>query len=219
MTVVAVLLSLVFSANVFAKKEKKYVFSVQRLKEIARSVKGMPRKEMLKRVEELIKEEYSIAVRDEGIWTFNSVGGSLAEIKILFCSMNEYVSIWGAPMPTNGFSGRYKKMDVWDIMLDGKMESYAPGEHEVTKYENGVKDSFLPRGKGVHYRLLEGGAYMIDYGRGNLISSLNDGVIKGHGNVTGDGKSRKEMLGECWRSMKKNFKNRKVIRQMRIHTN
>ncbi len=190
------------------------IFSVKIVTEIARSVAGLAgphgehRKEMLDEAQRRLHAAYPelITGPEEGLWVFNSVGGSLEEIKLLFCSPSEYMALWGAPVDTNGFSGRYWGMDVWDIMLDGKMVSYAPGgDHQTTTFANGGGDastggvqqtSLLERGIGKHFTLQQGG-YMIDYGRGDLVSSLIPGAILGHTYVTGDSYSLKHILGAC----------------------
>lgn len=203
-----------------AQADSRYIFSIKVMEEIARSAAGQAgpagefRKEMLDEVNRKLHAAYPelIMAPGEGEWIFNSVGGSLAEIKVLFCSPNEYVALWGAPVETDGFSGRYNKMDVWDIMLDGSMQSYAPGgNHQYDVYENtgfpGTHlTSWLRRGIGKHFRL-EKGAYMIDYGRGNLISSLASGAILGHTNVTGDSYSLRKMLGGCAQATFRNWFN------------
>jgi sigma non-opioid intracellular receptor len=195
-----------------ASAKERPVFSVKVLESIARSVQGLAgekgerRKELLDETQRRIHKAYpELVSATPGKWIFNAVGGSLAEIQVLFCSPREYLSIWGAPLETDGFSGRYNKMDVWDIMLDGLMHSYAPGgNHQADLYMNGANaegksgklTSLLKRGDGKHFRLQQG-AYMIDYGRGNLLLSLKAGAILGHKYVTGDRKSMHAMLGGC----------------------
>lgn len=194
------------------------VFSVSEFEDLARDVKGMEgpegreREAMLLEVQRRLHQRYPEIVlppSEEG-WTFNAVGGSLAEIKVLFCSPREYVALWGSPVQTDGFSGRYAKLDVWDVMLAGRMSSYMPGDgHQAWLYLNdGGPDShqtsFLARGDGRHFSLEEG-AYMIDYGRGKLLSALRVGARLGHRNVTGDKVSRRHMLRGCARQSLSNW--------------
>lgn len=210
----------------FPSHSKKYVFSVKLMTKIAQDVgKEMVFKEnpkaFLDEVHKRIYEAYPelVVPPKEGDWIFNSVGGSLAEIKILYCTTTEYLSLWGSPLATEGFSGRYPALDVWDIMLSGLMKSYKPGDHKYDVYrnnplENEYQTSLLYRTVGKHFALEEG-TYMIDYGRGNLISALNAGAILGHKYVTGDKYSKKKMLGTCSKMTFKNasIKRRRIIRK------
>ncbi len=212
-----------FSSQVFAKG---YVFSVKLMTEIAQEVGSTmdfnedPKafiNEVHKRIYDLYPE--LVVPPGEGEWIFNSVGGSLAEIKVLYCTATEYLSLWGSPIATEGFSGRYPDLDVWDIMLSGHMKSYKPGDHKYDVYVNNPKEgqhqtSFLPRTVGKHFSMNDG-TYMIDYGRGNLLTALNSGAILGHKYVTGDKYSKKKMLGGCTKMMMENagLKKRRIIRK------
>lgn len=219
------ILFLIFSSSIFAT-DRKYIFNIQKLTQIAQETgrtfeyKQNP-KEFLETVNRKIYESYPelVVPPEDGLWTFNSVGGSLAEIKILYCSPTEYLALWGSPLTTEGFSGRYPDLDVWDIMLSGLMKSYAPGQHQYNTYQNNPEQdfhqtSFLPKGVGKHFSMTEG-SYMIDYGRGSLITALGAGAMLGHKYVTGDKKSKKEILAECTRLtfMNANPKRRAAIKK------
>jgi len=212
-----------------AVAEKRPIFSLKVLEAIARGVAGRAQdrgaKAMLDEVNSRVHDAYPelIVPAGEGEWIFNSVGGSLAEIKVLFCSPTEYMALWGSPLATEGFSGRYAKMDVWDIMLSGTMRSYAPGgEHRFDTYVNSGPEgthqtSWLKREVGKHFQM-DPGSYMIDYGRGNLLGSLKTGAILGHKYVTGDSYSRKRMLSTCAHQTFDNWltpARRKAIRRYR----
>ncbi len=184
----------------------RYVMDVATLEAVAAEVRGMEgpdgadRAALVAAAQDALHDAWPelIEAAPAGTWWFNSVGGSLASIQVLWCSPHEYVALWGSPVPTDGFSGRYDKLDVWDVMITGRMASYAPGEHTATWYENGGTHptSFLSRGEGRHFSLQDG-AYMIDYGRGWLPSAMRVGLRLGHKHVTGDSWSRHQMIRTC----------------------
>lgn len=202
-----------------ALADPKPIFSLKALETIAKGVAGLSepagknRKYMIDEAHRRIYDAYPelIVPPGKGSWVFNAVGGALAEMKILFCSPNEYIALWGAPITTEGFSGRYHKLDVWDIMLDGRMYSYAPGQHQYDTYMNSGSDdthqtSWLKRGVGKHFKL-EDGTYMIDYGRGDLMSALGAGAKLGHKYVTGDRDTMRKILNTCAQETFKNWLN------------
>ena len=194
----ALLFVLLFSsAAAFAKD---FVFDPEVLAEIARSSMNISdAKERVEFIEKALKVRYPKSINEKATWTFNSVGGALAEMKVLFCSPQEYINIWGSPIGTEGHSGRYHQLEVWDVMFAGEMHSYIPGEHEFNVYHPG-HTAFLPKGVARGFKLLPQ-TYMIDYGRGSLISAMGDGASAGHKYVTRDRVAAKQITHDCMSSM------------------
>lgn len=206
-----------------------YVMDVATLEEVAAEVRGLEgadgadRERLIATVQDRLHARYPELVEPAPgrEWWFNAVGGSLASIQVLWCSPREYVALWGSPVPTDGFSGRYPSLDVWDVMVTGRMASHAPDEHTVTWYENGGPEgtrltSYLARGEGRHF-VLEPGAYMIDYGRGWLPGARRVGAHLGHTFVTGDRWSRRQMIRTCSRDTFANWFDPDRRRAIRAH--
>lgn len=181
------------------------MFAVPKMVQIAKSISGVSgpsHRAVMDEAHRQLYAEYPNVMfpvnSTETQWAFNSIGGSLAEIRLLYASLWEYVALWGSPLASGGFSGRYGRLDVWDIMLGGRMRSYSPtaedpdvfeyinkGEGSATCSAKTYQTSVLRHGEGRHF-LIEDGTYMIDYGRGNILSVLSSGVALGHRYVTGD---------------------------------
>ena len=88
-------------------------------------------------------------------------------------------------------------MDVYDIMLAGRMISYSPKVEAPREYLPG-DISLLSKGVTRTYTL-DHYTYMIDYGRGNIAFAFNQGVIGPWFN-NHDNESLKVQLRECTRS-------------------
>jgi C-8 sterol isomerase len=108
-------------------------------------------------------------------WRFNAAGNVVCQIAMVYASPKEYVAFFGTPIGASGFSGRYAKADVWDIMVQGEMWTARPGEFEKSvfvpgQYSQLAKDDFWT------FRYVDS-TWMIDYGRGNILSMFPFGVI------------------------------------------
>ena len=92
-------------------------------------------------------------------------------------------------------------MDVYDIMLKGKMvsyENYPAGALPLTYLSGDV--SLLKKGV-TRYYSMESDTYMIDYGRGQIAMSFWAGVIAPAFYTSHDFKSMKDQLKSCGRSI------------------
>ena len=68
-------------------------------------------------------------------------GGILGKVRLLYFSPREYLVIFGSPTGTQGFSGRYKHVEIHKFLIAGQIDSYdlesddttamtlQPGEH------------------------------------------------------------------------------------------
>jgi hypothetical protein len=145
------------------------------LQEIATHVVGLPlvNGEMITRATELRAEKYPDLIDVEpGRWVGNKAGGILGKVRFLYFTPREYVVIFGSPSGTQGFSGRYKHVEIHKYLLAGQIDSYdlesdqtvpatlLPGEH--TCLEKG-----RVRGLTIHP-----GSWHIEYGRGAVVTTL-----------------------------------------------
>jgi hypothetical protein len=148
----------------------RYVFNPEELQEAAALGRGHP----MGRRWDLIYDDLRLRHPDHlprGYrWTFNTAGNVVCQIALIYASPVEYVAFFGTPLGATGFSGRYPWADVWDLMVDGTMRTFIPGQFEPTVYGPG-DSAYLPRGmgKGVQY---EAHTWMIDYARGLPVTML-----------------------------------------------
>ncbi len=123
-----------------------------------------------------LKERYPDKVRDELVWHFNRTGGTLGEMALLYASTREYVLLYGSPIGSEGFSGRYSEMTVWDCMFAGEMRTYTEGQLEPTLYLPG-DCAILEAGQGKGWNMTPG-TWMLEYTRGNIPAALPIGVFE-----------------------------------------
>lgn len=97
-------------------------------------------------------------------WLFSLTAGAVGVMTLLHASCTEYLIIFGSPIGTEGFSGRYR-MEIHDFVLAGEVWTYQaeacaerrvfrPGDHLV-----------LERGQVGAFRIPEM-AWLLEYGRG-----------------------------------------------------
>ncbi len=129
--------------------------------------------ELIDRAIELISAEYPDLVDPvPGRWVGSKAGGILGKVRFLYFSPREYVVIFGSPTGTQGFSGRYKRVQIHKFLIAGQIDSYdiesddtgvmtlLPGEH--TCMEKG-------RARGI---TIHPGSWHIEYGRGAVATTL-----------------------------------------------
>jgi C-8 sterol isomerase len=147
-----------------------FIFNPEVLHDIARRHVGMPHAEMAAGIIAELAQTYPGHIETRQNWIFSLAGGAVGVMTILHGSLSEYVILFGTPIGTTGFSGRYL-MDVYDFMLSGEMWTYTedhfhdrivtlPGDYVVLKWGR-VKGFRLPDA-----------AWMLEYGRGVIPASL-----------------------------------------------
>jgi hypothetical protein len=122
---------------------------------------------------ELLADEYPDLIDPmPGRWVGSKAGGILGKVRFLYLSPREYIVIFGSPTGTQGFSGRYKHVQIHKFLIAGQIDSYdlesddiasmtlLPGEH--TCLEKGHA-----RGLTIHP-----GSWHIEYGRGAVATTL-----------------------------------------------
>ncbi|MCZ7583692.1 MAG: ERG2 family protein [Deltaproteobacteria bacterium] len=179
-----------------------YLFDPVDLQQIAQLGVGLPVAQAWDVIHAELMRRYPGKIAENYRWTFNSAGTAFCQIAIVYASTKEYVAFFGTPIGAEGFSGRYNA-DVWDLMVDGEMWTYVPGQFDRTVYTAGDL-AYLPRdgGKGVRY---VDHAWMIDYGRGDIISMFPFGVIAPALFVTLDYQSAWEQFADYGKLVVKTF--------------
>lgn len=85
------------------------------LAKIAKEVVGLPlhNGELVDRTIELLAAEYPDLIdATPGRWVGSRAGGILGKVRFLYFSPREYIVLFGSPTGTQGFSGRYKRVQI-----------------------------------------------------------------------------------------------------------
>jgi C-8 sterol isomerase len=112
-------------------------------------------------------------VRLEDEWVFNIAGGALGQMTLLHASLTEYVIVFGSPIGTEGYSGRFFADDYF-IILEGEQWAYAEGEEDRRVFRPGDMHH-LPRGQARGYRMPDR-CYALEYARGLIPTMLPFGL-------------------------------------------
>jgi hypothetical protein len=155
------------------------------------------------RIHELLVQQYPKQILSDTKWVWNNVGGVYARIKILYCSMNEYIALFGSSLPQQGFSGEYSNMEVYDIMSAGEMKSFDSSSEKAYPITYLPGDISLLQRNETRYYNMSKYTYMIDYGRGKpwIIRSLWAGVFAPYFFVNHDTNSMSTQLTDCGKSV------------------
>ena len=82
---------------------------------VAKEVVGLPLAggELISRTTQLLAAEYPDLIDPTpGRWVGSKAGGILGKVRFLYFSPREYVVLFGSPTGTQGFSGRYKHVEI-----------------------------------------------------------------------------------------------------------
>lgn len=118
-------------------------------------------------------------------FTKNYVGGILAEIRIVYASLESYMALYGTNLDQVGFSGVYPDMHVNDLMISGTMtcSSYGPQGSVPKTFRMGQYSDLKPGEKWTYQmRTLDADqlyqpVYMLDIGYGKIPSAFWEGII------------------------------------------
>jgi hypothetical protein len=129
--------------------------------------------ELISRTTRLLAQAYPDLIdATPGRWVGSKAGGILGKVRFLYFSPREYVVLFGSPTGTQGFSGRYKHVEIHKFLIAGQIDWYDlesdeltgmtlhPGEHTRT-------DRGHARGMTIHP-----GSWHIEYGRGVVATTL-----------------------------------------------
>lgn len=149
------------------------VFDPDTLHKIARRGIDLPHSEMCRVVIDELKKEYPSYI-DEQEWIFSFAGGAVGVMKLLHGSLSEYLHIFGTPIGTEGFSGRYR-IGIYDFVLAGEMWTYSSGRVGERVVTRPGERAYLAPNEVKGYRLPAGG-WMLEYGRGPIATALPFGL-------------------------------------------
>lgn len=151
-----------------------HIFDPDHLHAVARRSVGLKFTDMTAQVTADLAAAYPGAITADEDWIFNMAAGAVGSLKLLHASLTEYVILFGTPIGTQGFSGRYR-IEIHDFMIEGEMWTYTDdnvGERIITHPGGRV---VLPASRTKGYRL-PGAAWMLEYGRGPIPTALPLGI-------------------------------------------
>jgi C-8 sterol isomerase len=148
-----------------------HVFDPDVLCGVAREALASPM-ELDARVEHIRAElarRYPGHVRKRVDWIFNAAGGALGQMCVMHASLTEYVIVFGSPIGTEGYSGRFASDDYF-IILEGEQWAFSEGELEKRVYRAGDMHH-LRRGTACGYKMPDR-CYALEYARGFIPQML-----------------------------------------------
>jgi C-8 sterol isomerase len=155
-TSVIVLAIAVWFAVIDLNRDAYYVFDPEVLHKVGREtalMKNLTSHEKIRRITTELAKIYPKHIDTHEEWIFNVAGGAMGHMTLLHTSITEYVIIFGTPIGTEGYSGRFFADDYFTI-IDGEQHSYYPGEIEPRIFKAGDRN-IMPRGLATGYRMPE----------------------------------------------------------------
>jgi hypothetical protein len=147
-----------------------YLFEPDRLEQAAKLGIGLSHDEMFRVVSSDLAKAYPGHIETKHNWIFSTVAGSTGVMTLLHASLTEYVLIFGTPIGTEGFSGRYS-MDIYDFQMAGDVWTYTEQDAGNRVVTRPGERTLLRRGHVKGYKMPEGG-WMLEYARGNIAKAL-----------------------------------------------
>ena len=107
-----------------------------------------------------------------GRWVGSKAGGILGKVRFLYFSPREYLVIFGSPTGTQGFSGRYKHVEIHKFLISGRIDWYDLESDDISP--NTLKPGEHTRTEKGHARgmTIAPGSFHIEYGRGAVATTL-----------------------------------------------
>jgi C-8 sterol isomerase len=148
-----------------------YVFDPELLHGAAKEAiaLGVPLPDKVAFLRKRLDEIYPGHVLQQNEWVLNAAGGALGQMTLLHASVTEYLMIFGSPLGTSGFSGRFLADDYF-MPLEGEHWVFVEGETERRVIRPGDMNH-LPRGEAHVYRMPER-CYALEYARGFIPAML-----------------------------------------------
>jgi C-8 sterol isomerase len=152
-----------------------YIFDPSVLHDAVRSTvaDGGSLRDKVARLRRDLGARYPGHVRMEDEWVFNIAGGAMGQMTILHASITEYVIVFGSPIGTEGYSGRFLADDYF-VILEGEQWAYSAGDEARMVFRPGDLHH-LPRGEARGYRMPDR-CYALEYARGLIPTMLPFGL-------------------------------------------
>ena len=155
-----------------------YLFEPEKLQEIVKPAVGQPFDQMVDTVISGLAAAYPGYVETKKNFFFSLAGGITGMINVIHGSFTEYIILFGTPIGSEGYSGRYS-IDIYDIVLSGEMYTYIE-PHPGRRVEHPLGEiAYLPKGTAKAVSLARD-TWMLEYGRGPvptcLLMGLSDAI-------------------------------------------
>ena len=152
-----------------------YIFDPEVLTGVARGAvqAGGSLRDKVAHLRRELGARYPGHIRPEDEWVFNIAGGALGQMTVLHSSITEYVIVFGTPIGTEGYSGRFLADDYFTI-LEGEQWAFGEGEEGRRVFRPG-DTHHLPRGEARGYRMPDR-CYALEYARGLIPTMLPFGL-------------------------------------------
>ena len=124
-------------------------------------------------VRERLSEIYPGHVRMQNDWVYNIAGGAMGHMTVLHASLTEYIIVFGTPIGTEGYSGRFDSDDYF-IILEGEQWAYDEDIPAKQVYKPGEMH-VMPKGTARGYRMPDH-CYALEYARGFIPTMLPFGL-------------------------------------------
>ena len=147
-----------------------YLFDPSQLHEIGKRAIGLPHAEMCSTIVDELARAYPRHIDTRQDWLFNLAGGLTGVMQVLHASLTEYVLLYGTPLGTEGFSGRFR-IDIWDVLLSGSFSTYTDRDPSQAHTSTVGELVHLPPGVTKAVRIAPQ-SWMLEYARGPIFTSL-----------------------------------------------
>ncbi len=117
-----------------------------------------------------LAEAYPRHIETRQNWLFSLAAGATGIMTVLHGSLSEYLLLFGTPVGTEGFSGRYR-IEIHDFLLSGEMWTYTEENFRERVVTRPGERAVLPRRHVKGFRVRED-TWMLEYGRGLVPTAL-----------------------------------------------
>jgi len=148
------------------------VFDPHKLREAAASAiaVGGPCERMFAVLLDALEARYPGRIARPPRWVLSHAGGALGQFTVLYGSLSEYLLIFGTPIGTHGYTGRFRFATDWAFFLTGEACYFAEGDLEPTVRRAG-ESMVLGRRAGMGYRFAAE-TWILEYARGAIPTML-----------------------------------------------
>lgn len=153
-----------------------YLFETDVLHSAAKEAvaSGKPLNGKVAIIRERLSQHYPGQIAQSDEWVFNIAGGAMGQMTVLHASLSEYVIVFGTPIGTEGFSGRFLADDYF-MILEGEQWAFNEGDGERMVFKPGDLHH-MPRGQARGYRMPDH-CFALEYARGFIPAMLPFGLV------------------------------------------
>lgn len=151
-----------------------YLFDPDTLAVVARRAIGLTHEGMVQTIAQDLARIHPGHIETREDWILSLAGGAMGIMTILHGSLSEYVLVFGSPIGTQGFSGRYR-IEIFDFVLAGEMWTYSEQDFRERRVFRPGDMAHLHRREAKGFRFPDA-TWVLEYGRGPIPSALPFGL-------------------------------------------